>query len=128
MTICMIDRNDAENRLAKIIAGSVDPGADLATITAGQSDLVTEADVVQIDIEDVGTDGIRTRLVETFQSHPLAELTAAVLRTRDLTCVVSPPLGRTRGLTSLPAAVRSDLTHPGSWSNPRAARRPSTSR
>jgi restriction system protein len=91
MTICKIDRNDAENRLSKILSGGVDPGADLATLTSDQSDGVTEGDVVQIDIEDVATDGIRTRLVETFQSHQLAELTAAVLRTRGLTCVVSPP-------------------------------------
>ena len=91
MTVCRIDRNDAENRLVKIMEGGIDPGADISISTGTDSADATQGDVDSIDIEAVATDGIRTRLIETFQSHQLAELTAAVLRTRGLTCIVSPP-------------------------------------
>jgi restriction system protein len=95
MTVCEIRRNDAEARLEAVLLGGADPGAELPalkgkTATPDREDDTLE-DVDQVDIEDVARDAIRIRLVETFQSHQLAELTAAILRARGLTCVVSPP-------------------------------------
>ena len=94
MTICKIDRNDAERRLVTIAGGGVDPGAELpgvgGTISESESDEVVDQ-VEQVDIEAVALDAIRIRLVETFQSHQLSDLVAAILRARGLTCVVSPP-------------------------------------
>lgn len=95
MTICEIRRNDAESRLEAVLAGGADPGAELPALKGktatpdGEDDSLEEVD--QVDIEDVARDAIRIRLVETFQSHQLADLTAAILRARGLTCVVSPP-------------------------------------
>ena len=94
MTICQLDRNDAEKRLSSVLAGGIDPGATIPAVgdttnEASSEDLGEE--VNQVDIETVALDAIRIRLIETFQSHQLSELTAAILRARGLTCVVSPP-------------------------------------
>lgn len=94
MTVCRVDRNDAEMRLAAILSGNVDPGAELPTVGEGNTTFDEDGDadeINQVDIEAVALDAIRIRLVETFQSHQLSELTAAILRARGLTCVVSPP-------------------------------------
>ena len=94
LTVCRLDRNDAERRLAKVLDGGVDPGADLPVVTVVQSGGPSEEDVEsveQVDIETVALDAIRIRLIETFQSHQLSDLVAAILRARGLTCVVSPP-------------------------------------
>lgn len=94
MTVCRLDRHDAEKRLAAVLAGGVDPGADLPSINEVGVINPTEDsidDVSQVDIEAVALDAIRIRLIETFQSHQLSELVAAILRARGLTCVVSPP-------------------------------------
>jgi restriction system protein len=94
MTICRIDRNDAEQRLAAIAEGALDPGAELPEVGGTTTDTEVSYEfnqVDQVDIEAVALDEIRIRLVETFQSHELANLVAAILRARGLTCVVSPP-------------------------------------
>jgi len=94
MTICKIDRNDAEQRLAIIAEGTLDPGAELPEAGGSKTDTEVSDDsdqVDQVDIETVALDAIRIRLVETFQSHELANLVAAILRARGLTCFVSPP-------------------------------------
>lgn len=94
LTVCRLDRNDAERRLAKVLDGGVDPGADLPVVTVVPSGETGEEDVEsleQVDIETVALDAIRIRLIETFQSHQLSDLVAAILRARGLTCVVSPP-------------------------------------
>ena len=94
MTVCEIKRNDAEGRLTKVLNGDSDPGAELhegiGGVIAGDDDYPDE-DALELDIEQVALDGIRTRLIETFQSHQLADLIAGILETRGLTCVVSPP-------------------------------------
>lgn len=94
MTVCEIKRNGAEERLTKVLNGENDPGAFVQTSipssdSAGLED--DEQEIGELDIESVALDGIRTRLIETFQSHRLADVVAAILETRGLTCVVSPP-------------------------------------
>jgi restriction system protein len=98
MTICQLDRHDAERRLRLVLAGNADPGAEIQglsdKLTSSESEftsLVNSVEASQVDIETVALDGIRTRVIETFQSHQLADLTAAILRARGLACVVSPP-------------------------------------
>jgi restriction system protein len=94
MTVCKIDRNEAEGRLQKVLLGEVDPGAEVQTtitVSSGDDSGSDSQEVIEIDIEDVALDGITTRLIEVFQSHQLAELVRAILETRGLTCVVSPP-------------------------------------
>jgi restriction system protein len=94
MTICQLDRNDAEKRLSSVLGGGIDPGATIPVPGSTSNELASGdlgVEVNQVDIEAVALDGIRIRLLETFQSHQLADLTAAILRARGLTCVVSPP-------------------------------------
>jgi restriction system protein len=94
MTICEISRNDAEIRLRRVMSGDKDPGAEIHLTSRGlkgQERSVHDEQPDQVDIEAIALDSIRTRLVETFQSHQLAALTAAILQIKGLTCTVSPP-------------------------------------
>lgn len=94
MTICEIARNDAEVRLVRVLDGGKDPGAGLPDPRPQKSapiDLEPDSEPDQVDIETVALDSIRTRLIETFQSHQLATLVAAILGTKGLTCMVSEP-------------------------------------
>jgi restriction system protein len=115
MTVCRVDRNDAENRLKKLMAGSKDPGAELPSLPTKKSPAISfdENDPApeDVDIEEVARDRIRTRLIETFQSHQLADLTAAILRVRGLECIVSPP-GPDKGIDILAGAGPLGLDSP----------------
>lgn len=94
LTVCQVQRNDAERRLTHVLNGGRDPGAELKPLVSAVVDLEeveAGAETAGVDIETVSLDGIRTRLIETFQSHNLSILTAAILRARGLQCVVSPP-------------------------------------
>jgi len=114
MTVCRLDRHDAEKRLAAVLAGGVDPGAELPSIGDGAGATMVEDstdEVSQVDIEAVALDAIRLRLIETFQSHQLSELVAAILRARGLTCVVSPP-GPDKGIDIVAGAGPLGLDSP----------------
>lgn len=114
MTVCRIDRNDAEKRLTNILSGGVDPGAEIPSFDSGSATSVADDsvdEVNQVDIEAVALDAIRIRLIEIFQSHQLSELTAAILRARGLTCVVSPP-GPDKGIDIVAGAGPLGLDSP----------------
>lgn len=114
LTVCQIQRNDAERRLTQILNGGRDPGAELPPLmntVADGEDLDAGADTAGIDIEMVSLDGIRTRLIEAFQSHSLSTLTAEILKVRGLQCVVSPP-GPDKGIDIVAGAGPLGLNSP----------------
>jgi restriction system protein len=114
MTVCQLDRNDAEMRLKKILEGGSDPGAEIPTVgstTQSESDDGEIENIELVEIETVALDAIRIRVIETFQSHQLSELTAAILQARGLTCVVSPP-GPDKGIDIVAGAGPLGLDSP----------------
>ncbi len=114
MTVCRLDRNDAERRLTKILDGGADPGAEIPTLGGTTQVEATDDEVESVELVDIATvalDAIRIRVIETFQSHQLSELTAAILRARGLTCVVSPP-GPDKGIDIVAGAGPLGLNAP----------------
>ena len=98
MTICEIVRNDAAWRLGQVLINGFDPGSrNSAGIQISNDSALFESndDALEsgetIDIDAVAQDAIRSHLIENFKGHQLSELTAEILRTQGLTCLVSPP-------------------------------------
>jgi restriction system protein len=88
LTVCQIDRNDAEARITALLAGtpmapsdSTDPEvSDVASTTTDNSDL-----------EQLSLDQIRTHLEHNFKGHDLARLIGWILEAQGYTVEVSPP-------------------------------------
>jgi len=88
MTVCQIQRNDAEVRVRAILAGEPDPGFALSGKEAAPAVKETEA---QIDIEQLARDQIINLLETQFKGHDLALLVAAVLQSEGYKTEVSSP-------------------------------------
>ena len=89
LTVFTVDRNDAENRVKKIL--------DLDSLTPGPSTMEPEAEIESIAEEDAidlaGTarDQILKFIEANFKGHRFANLVAAVLRAQGYKTKVSPP-------------------------------------
>ncbi len=106
-------KNDAAWRIEKILASGVDPGSRAASGNA-ESRAVAEDDEIEtegIDVVEAARDVIRSFVIENFKGHKLADLTAAILEARGLTCVVSPP-GPDKGIDILAGSGPLGLDEP----------------
>lgn len=92
MTVCQIERNDAENRVKKLLEG----------IQLPESDEEIEVAEAQTDIERYARDEIVKYLASKFTGHALARLVAAILHAQGYVTKVSPP-GRDGGVDILAA-------------------------
>ena len=94
MTVCKIERNNAEARIKAMLLGK---GSVLKTISGMQSteknaaptDMSTET-VVQ-DLARQSEDLIRERIAQRFKGHGLSDLIAAILESQGYTAKTSPP-------------------------------------
>ncbi|WP_199426656.1 restriction endonuclease [Thermaerobacillus caldiproteolyticus] len=87
MTVCQIKRNNAEERIRKIVGLSVSH----QTVTKDDDDEDVMVDVERINVEDVALDQIRTYISRKFAGHNLAELVNAILQAEGYTTEISPP-------------------------------------
>jgi restriction system protein len=90
MTVCRIQRNEAEIRFAAILAGQPDPGYTGAEGEEAAEPGLTE-EVAVIDVGQVAHDQIQSHLRSRFQKHDLARLVEAVLRADGYKTELSPP-------------------------------------
>jgi len=81
MTVCKIERNDAENRVKKILEGK------------GSNEGVINPKIVEeeIDIEEYSKDQIIKYINAKFKGHNLARLVDAILRAQGYITKQSPP-------------------------------------
>ena len=90
MTVCRIQRNDAERRFAAIIEGKPDPGfaveekVPLPGVEASEEH-------ASVDLEQLARDQILGRLRDRFQRHELARLVEAVLQADSHHTYLAPP-------------------------------------
>jgi len=100
MTVCRIQRNDAEARLAAVLVGKSDPALSSRTFVrngtktrGGQSEAIASADdsATIVDLVEVADDAIRLKIGTTFKGHRLSALVGAVLETQGYRVVISPP-------------------------------------
>lgn len=107
-------KNDAAWRIEKILATGVDPGSRAASGNTERTMVAEDDDEIEeegIDVVEAARDVIRAFVIENFKGHKLAELTAAILEARGLTCVVSPP-GPDKGIDILAGSGPLGLDEP----------------
>jgi restriction system protein len=92
MTICRIQRNDAEARLAAMRASGwkPEPLAAVAQAAAPQPPIATDESLPDIDLEEQALDGIAKAIEARFKGHGLTRLVDAILRAQGYMTYVSP--------------------------------------
>ena len=93
MTVCRIQRNEAEQRVAAVLAGKTDPGFTESDESAGAKEQVETATdkAAIIDLAQAAQDAVVAYVRQQFQAHDLARLVAAVLEAEGFVTHVSPP-------------------------------------
>lgn len=93
MTVCRIRRNNAEIRVAQVLAGDPDPGFAGNDDSGPQEEVGAEASdtVASIDIAQAAQDEIVAYIRKQFQAHELARLVGAILDAEGYVTSVSPP-------------------------------------
>jgi restriction system protein len=86
MTVCQIERNQAEERILAVLAGKADPSAP-----AGEVAEIEEPGERSLDIEQAARDQILEHIQRNFAGHKLATLVDAVLQAEGYLTKVSPP-------------------------------------
>ncbi|MGY5884933.1 restriction endonuclease [Modestobacter lacusdianchii] len=89
LTVCRIQRNDAEARIKDLLNSPAQPRP-----TAPPSAAETADDTEQqpeVDLVELGRDQIRRRLADRFSGHDLARLVGALLDAEGFYVNVSPP-------------------------------------
>ncbi len=92
MTVCRVQRNEAEARIAAVMQGLADPGfvgASEKESPIAEAALTPEPDT-QLDLAQAAHDDIVAYVRDRFQSHELARLVAAVLEAEGYSVHVSP--------------------------------------
>lgn len=107
-------KNDAAWRIEKLLTTGNDPGSRAVSgDTDGQTDVEPgdEIEAEGVDVVEAARDVIRSYIKENFKGHKLADLTAAILEARGLTCVVSEP-GPDKGIDILAGSGPLGLDEP----------------
>lgn len=89
MTVCKVQRNEAEKRVHAIVQGEPAPA-----ISLGKEEEVEPSESKGIespDVEQIATDQIQQVISRKFRGHKLAELVGAVLRAQGYATHVSSP-------------------------------------
>jgi len=97
MTVCQIKRNNATERIQRMIEGHPDPGW-----IAPVDNEDTDEEAVSFDIEQIAKDQIIAHIQKHFKGHELARLIQAILEAEGYTTYLSPP-GPDQGIDILAA-------------------------
>jgi len=93
LTVCQIQRNDADRRIRAIMDGRPDPGMGdrLARSTAVADDTALDSDDAQaLDLDRYGRDRIASLISRRFAGHELTALVNAILEAQGYHTIVSP--------------------------------------
>ncbi len=93
MTVCRIKRNDADSRIAALMAGRPDPGmgSRLTTGSVNVTDGEPDTDDAEaLDLERYGRDRITSIIAKNFAGHELTALIDAILQAQGYHTIVSP--------------------------------------
>lgn len=85
MTVCQIKRNDAENRIKKILSGRLDQKPEM------NGNIIEYDEEEEIDIETVARDQIVDLVKRKFKGHDLSRLVEAVLQAQGYVTENSKP-------------------------------------
>ncbi len=87
LTVCQIERNDAENRVRAILSGKTDPGF----LGEERSDEEPTADQLPTDVEQLALDQVRGLIEQRFKGHDFSRLVEAILQAEGYVTHLSPP-------------------------------------
>ena len=93
LTVCRIERNDADSRVAAILTGSRDPWSDISAdmLDAVETDdRFEEDDEATLDIAQIARDQILEHIRSRFTGHDFARLVNAVLQAEGYFTMLSP--------------------------------------
>ncbi len=93
LTVCRIQRNDAERRIAAVLAGKPDPGIEAAEDASGVGRADEEAvrdDQATPNIARIAREQILDHIRNRFAGHELARLVEAVLLAEGYSTLLSP--------------------------------------
>ena len=92
LTVCRIKRNDAENRIAAILARSRDPISAISDKPSGipEPEFDEEVDEATPDIAQIARDQIFEHIRSRFPGHEFARLVNAVLQAEGYFTLLSP--------------------------------------
>lgn len=92
LTVCRIQRNDAERRIAAVLMGGVDPGS-VNAVPGGRKAEVEEAELTDdtVELGQLAHDQILSHIQSRFVGHDLAKLVDAILQADGWTTRLSPP-------------------------------------
>lgn len=94
LTVCRIQRNDADKRIHAIMSGQPDPGRGERLTpgsTAQGEDETSESDTIQaLSLERYGRDRIASIISSQFAGHNLTDLVNAILEAQGYHTIVSP--------------------------------------
>jgi restriction system protein len=85
MTVCRIERNNAEKRIQNILAGKKDTPLKAPDIASDAS-----ADDIAFDVEQYARDQIVKFINSTFKGHDLQRLVGAILQAQGYTIKIAP--------------------------------------
>lgn len=92
ITVCRIKRNNAEQRVAAVLAGKPDPGfAGAAKKPKNDHDLDDESMEDTADLAALASDQIIRHVQSNFKTHDLARLVNEVLKAEGWVTKLSPP-------------------------------------
>lgn len=99
LTICRIERNDAEARIRAMKKAGWKSGTAITkpTNTHGQEDVIES-----VDLEQLARDQIAKLIIQKFKGHGLARLVESILKAQGYTTYISP-VGPDKGIDILAA-------------------------
>lgn len=90
MTVCRIQRNDAEIRIPRALERYINNLSPVSTPQLVESN--SEEGIEEfVDLEGIGRDQIRILIEREFAGHRLQDLVASILKVEEFQPVVSPP-------------------------------------
>jgi restriction system protein len=108
MTVCRIERNDAENRVRQMAQNNWKTCLKSSISASSDSNITNEE---TIDLERLARDQIAKLIIHRFKGHGLARLIDAILKAQGYTTFLSPA-GTDKGVDILAATGTLGFGHP----------------
>jgi restriction system protein len=111
MTICQIERNDAEKRVRAMAAAGWKPEVPSGKVAMGGAGAPPSDATDAVDLEQLARDQIARLIIQRFKGHAMERLVEAVLKAQGYTTYRSP-MGADKGVDLLAAPGPLGFGHP----------------
>jgi restriction system protein len=101
MTVCEIQRNDADRRLTAVFDGKPDPGIEVGSVSAPGPDVAPGVETAPRDLEVEGRDQIGSYLYSQFQGQKMVRVVSGILRAQGFWVKERPEAGADGGVDAV---------------------------